>query len=188
MRIKLVPQCLFLVILIVITVCMGDAFVRGEGAKGNPFGLMLGAKGMPLDKRFSIIKDLGAVYFRPNSVFVEGWKGFNEECELAETAGLKLILTVRNNGGKMQPTIPPEDMQVYKQTLWEILDKYRPIIIAVENEENSKIFYTGTPEEYSSQLKAACEVAHSKGIKCTNGGMVSSLVALLVYNHGTSKE
>ena len=88
----------------------------------------------------------------------------------------------------MQPTIPPEDMQVYKQTLWEILDKYRPIIIAVENEENSKIFYTGTPEEYSSQLKAACEVAHSKGIKCTNGGMVSSLVALLVYNHGTSKE
>ncbi|MCL6623590.1 MAG: hypothetical protein K6T17_03105, partial [Fimbriimonadales bacterium] len=32
-------------------------------------------------------------------------------------------------------------------------------------------------------LKAACQVAHDKGIPCTNGGLVSTLVALLVYDH-----
>lgn len=186
MRVKVILQYLFLIMFVTAIVHLGFepiASVSGEETKENPFGLMLGAKGLSLSKRFSIIKDLGAVYFRPNSVFVESWNGFNEECESAEKAGLKLILTVRDNGGKMQPTFPPEDLQVYKQKVGEILDKYRPLILAVENEENSKIFYTGTPEQYNLQLKAACEVAHAKGIKCTNGGMVSSLVALLVYNN-----
>ena len=31
--------------------------------------------------------------------------------------------------------------------------------------------------------RAACQVAHARGVPCTNGGLVSTLVALLVYNH-----
>ncbi len=53
----------------------------------------------------------------------------------------------------------------------------------VENEENSRLFYTGSPEEYRAQLIAACQVAHQKDIACTNGGLASTLVALLVYDH-----
>ncbi|MBI4768828.1 MAG: hypothetical protein HY784_00030, partial [Chloroflexi bacterium] len=94
-----------------------------------------------------------------------------------------LILTVRTNGGGIgNPSSPPSDLEAYKQALGQILDKYSPEVLAVENEENSKIFYTGTPEEYAVELKAACEVAHSKGIKCTNGGLVSAEVALLVWD------
>ena len=64
-----------------------------------------------------------------------------------------------------------------------MLDKYHPAVLVVENEENSALFYTGTPEEYAAELKAACQVAHQKGIPCTNGGLVGTLVALLVYDH-----
>lgn len=45
------------------------------------------------------------------------------------------------------------------------------------------MFYKGTPAQYLQELKAAAEVAHSRGIKCTNGGLVSSLVAFLVADH-----
>ncbi len=59
---------------------------------------------------------------------------------------------------------------------------HRPALLVVENEENSALFYRGTPEEYGAELRAACQVAHARGVPCTNGGLVSVLVALLVYD------
>ncbi len=94
---------------------------------------------------------------------------------------MKLVLTVRASGPL--PTAPPNDLTADQRTLGRVLDKYRPAVLVVENEENSALFYTGTPEEYAAELKAACQVAHPKGIPCTNGGLVSALVALLVYDH-----
>jgi hypothetical protein len=130
-----------------------------------------------------LAKQLGVVYFRPNAVFADAWRGSDKECETAKNAGLQLILTVRNNGGNRKPTTPPKDLNQYKKTISEIIDKYRPAVLVIENEENSSLFYTGTMDEYATQLKVACEVAHAKGIKCTNGGLVSTLVALLVYDN-----
>jgi hypothetical protein len=67
------------------------------------------------------------------------------------------------------------------QTLGQIVDKYKPEVLVIENEENSAaLFYSGTTSQYLQELKAGCEVAHQKGIKCTNGGLVSSLVVALV--------
>ncbi len=128
-----------------------------------------------------IAKALGAVYFRPASIFLDQWNGTCPECDIALNAGLQLVLTVRNSGPL--PTAPPTDLAAYQRTLGQVLDKYRPAVLAVENEENSALFYTGTPEEYAAELKAACQVAHQKGIPCTNGGLVSALVVLLVYDH-----
>jgi hypothetical protein len=96
--------------------------------------------------------------------------------------GLKLVLTVRNNnGGPQNPTTPPSDWNTYKTKLSQVVDKYKPEILVVENEENSAaLFYNGTTHQYLEELKVACEVAHQRGIKCTNGGLVSSLVVFLV--------
>lgn len=138
---------------------------------------------MSLEQRIRLVQQLGAAYFRPNSLFIEAWDGGCQECEAAQRAGLKLILTVRNGSSNRQPSHPPEDLEGYTQTLEAILERYQPAILVVENEENSALFYTGTPEEYTAQLKAACELAHQKSIPCTNGGLVSTLVALLVYDH-----
>lgn len=159
---------------------------------GNPFGVMISAQGLDTNERIAAAKKLGAVYFRPNSVFVTTWNGACADCTAATNAGLKLLLTVRNNGGQQKPTTPPTDLNSYKKTIGSIVDALKPTILVIENEENSEtLFYTGTPQQYHQELKAACEVAHSKKIKCTNGGLVSSLVALLVadsYNKAGQKD
>ncbi|GBC79351.1 hypothetical protein HRbin09_00567 [bacterium HR09] len=129
-----------------------------------------------------VAKTLGAVYLRPVAVFLDEWKGTCLECDIALDAGLQLVLTVRANG-RGQATSPPDDLAAYQRTLGQVLDKYRPVVLVVENEENSGLFYTGTPEDYAAELTAACQVAHEKAIPCTNGGLVSTLVALLVYDH-----
>ncbi len=129
-------------------------------------------------------KELGAVYFRPSSIFLEQWPAPCEECDLAQSAGLKLVLTVRNTGPSA--TTPPRDLKDYRRKLAEVLDKYRPALLVIENEENSSLFYRGTPSDYRSQLEAACEVAHQRRIACTNGGLVGTLVALLVFDHYSS--
>lgn len=153
---------------------------------GNPFGVMIPSVKLPNERKVEIAKDdLKAVYYRPLSVFVDRWNGTCAECDAAVKAGLKLVLTVRNNGGKQAggPTTPPTDLAIYKKKIGEIVGKYKPEVLVVENEENSAaLFYQGTPAQYHEQLKTACEVAHAQSIKCTNGGLVSSLVAALVAN------
>jgi hypothetical protein len=130
-----------------------------------------------------VAKVLGAVYYRPSSaIFLDEWNGSCSECAAALGDGFRLVLTVRANG-RGQATSPVSDLAGYQRTLGQVLDKYRPAVLVIENEENSALFYTGTPQEYAAQLKAACQVAHAKGIPCTNGGLVSILVALLVYHH-----
>ncbi len=143
---------------------------------------MLGTS-MPLDTRMSVARNLGVAYYRPGDIKVDKWKGTCSDCDAAQQAGLKLLLTLRNGGGLGQPSTPPADLESYKITVSQILDKYPGAMAVVENEENSgALFYSGTPEQYHAELKAACEVAHSKAMKCTNGGLVSAMVALLVYD------
>ena len=159
----------------------GDAR-SGIPQGGNPFGVMLGSQISDLATRMQTAKNLGAVYYRPLSVFIDTWNGRCAECDAARAAGLKLILTVRNNGGPQHPTTPPTDVNHYATVIGQILDTYHPILLVVENEENSKIFYSGTPSDYHRELRAACSVAHTKGVACANGGLVSSEVVVLMAN------
>lgn len=113
---------------------------------------------------------------------VDQWTGLCAQCDLAVQIGLKLILTIRANGGRQIPSTAPSDIAAYQKTVGDILDKYHPNVLVVENEENSANFYSSTPEQYGVELSAACQVAHNQGIKCANGGMVSDDVALLVWD------
>jgi len=141
----------------------------------NPFGVMPGGKNIDAALK------LGVSYYRPISVFLDRVGDSCPECDAASNQGLKLVLTIRNNGRSQVPTTPPSDLTVFKNKLSQVIDRYNPELVVVENEENSEaLFYAGSPEAYHTELKAACEVAHQKGIKCTNGGLVSALVALLV--------
>jgi acetyl esterase/lipase len=148
----------------------------------NPFGLLLGSENLSDQHRVDLIKAMGVTYFRPWYVTVEDWTGAcpDPACDLALNAGLKLILTVRNNaaaGG----TTPASDPAAYRQTLGDVLDKYQPEVLIVENEESSDQYWAGTPDDYSVELKAACEVAHSRNIRCANGGLASQAIGLLVW-------
>ena len=175
--------------IVVMAVTLAVLIAGGSGSPSeprptgqNPFGVMLPSQLVRSPGGIQVARTLGAVYLRPSAIFLNEWNGTCLECDIALNAGLKLVLTVRANG-QGQATSPPRDLAAYQRTLSQVLEKYRPAVLVVENEENSALFYTGTPEDNAAQLKSACQVAHQKGIRCTNGGLVSFLVALLVYDH-----
>ena len=151
----------------------------------NPFGLLLGADGIDDQYRVELAKALGVSYFRPWYVNVEAWNGacYDLACDLGPNAGLRLILTARNNVGAAPPfaTTPPQDGAAYRRNLSEILTRYRPEVLVVENEEDSAQYWAGTPEQYGALLKAACQVAHEQKIPCANGGLSNKTIALLVW-------
>lgn len=154
----------------------------------NPFGVM--TWGDNNSTKMQIATDLGATYYRPLAVILNNDQISCSECQAAIDKGFKLVLTVRANGGGGNPTTPPTDWNAYKNTLSQVLDKYKPEVLVIENEENSKLFYTGTVQQYLQELKTGCELAHQKRIKCTNGGLVSKLVVALVsesYQPNASK-
>jgi hypothetical protein len=43
-------------------------------------------------------------------------------------------------------------------------------------------YNVGKPEDYINELNAACEVAHAKGVKVTNGGIGSTMLIILTYH------
>jgi hypothetical protein len=155
-------------------------------AARNPFGLMIGLD--PSSQRVPFAREMGVSYFRPWDVTVEDWNGScsDRACTAAQSAGLGLILTVRNNGRGGPPamsTTPAKDLAAYQRIIGEILDTIHPTVLVVENEETSTVFWTGTPEEYEAELRAACEQAHQRNIPCANGGMVSEAVGIATWAH-----
>lgn len=150
--------------------------------QANPFGLMLSAPGLTIEKRVQLARELGAALYRPLAIFTGRWQGKDPECDAALKAGFPLVLTIRNGNGPGEPSAPPKDIVSYKNTIRSVLAVYRPAVLVVENEENSRLFYTGTPAEYAVELRAAVDVARQMGVPCTNGGLVSALVALLTYD------
>ncbi len=109
------------------------------GETGNPFGILIG---LTSPERADVVKSLGAAYFRPNqALVVDKWDGTCPECDLALQRGLKLILTVKASGSVAQnPSSPPKDIAAYQKTLADMLDKYPPEVLVVENEENSTLY------------------------------------------------
>jgi len=150
----------------------------------HPFGVM--APAGPVEQRIALARELRVAYYRPSAAFVLSWDSKMPECDAARESGLRLVLTVRNSTGPNVPASPPTDLAAYQTVVSDIIAACRPDLLVVENEENSAaLFYDGTPEAYHRQLNAACEVAHDAGIACTNGGLVSSLVAGLVAERYT---
>ena len=151
----------------------------------NPFGVLLGADGIDDQYRVELAKALGVSYFRPWYVNLEAWNGacYDLACDLGPNAGLKLILTARNNVDEAPPfaTTPPPDGAAYRRNLSDVLTRYQPEVLVVENEEDSAQYWSGTPEQYGALLKAACQVAHDQKIACANGGLSNKTLALLVW-------
>lgn len=150
-------------------------------SENHIFGVMLGDV-LSTTERLNTAVNLGAKKYRPGNINIQ--ESLNcPDCLEFKNAGLDLILTVRNGGGEGEPSDPPADLNVYQTRIDSVLDSYKPKLLVVENEENSSLFYSGTPEEYHTELAAACRLAHSKNYQCTNGGLVSKEVVLLTGNN-----
>lgn len=152
----------------------------------NIWGVMMGQR-VPtptttmIPTRLALAQNLGAKKYRPPDVDLAAVPPTCSTCQAFKNAGFDIILTVRNDSTNRTP---PSDINAYKTKIGQVLDNVQPALLVVENEENSSYFYIGTTDQYHAELAAACSVAHSKGYKCTNGGIVSLLAVLLTgYNY-----
>lgn len=155
----------------------------------NPFGGLIDKtdnSAVPLDKKIQVAKTLGLNYIRLRAD-IDSWNGtINNYDDFAE-AGFKIVLNInygipRNGFGEKQPVAFPTDLDAYSTTFTTILDKYKPALVVVENEEDNPGYHSGTADDYINELKTAISICHSKGLKVTNGGLTEREIMLLVYD------
>ncbi len=179
---KRILQCAAVCLL----VCAAHAQTAPAHAN-NPFGLMLPWAWDQPAKAAQFAQSMGVSSYRPLSIYLDR-PLLCAECVSARQRGLDLIITVRNNGGgaegQRQATTPPGDLNAYRTAIQSAAAKWQPLLLVIENEENSRIFYAGTAQQYLAQLKIACDVAHAASVPCADGGLTSrAVVALTIQSY-----
>ena len=149
----------------------------------DPFGAFFNVRLLDVQQRIRLARELGVRYLRSWSALVPAWNGQCPECEPVHAAGLQFVLTIRNSQDERTASSPVTDTGSFERAVGQILDQYRPAVAVVENEENTPQYFSGSPEDYAAELRAVCEVAHSKHIPCTNGGLLMASVTWVVYFH-----
>lgn len=136
-------------------------------------------EGGSVDYKINVGKLIGIEYQRM-TVTCQDWsdKQLNTLKRVAD-AGFKIILNVKNTTAAQKEGEAVKDIEVYKQQLAKILDDFKPELLCIENEQIADNHYLGTAQEYLTELNAAIEVAHSKGVQITDGALTT--LAELVY-------
>ncbi|MBS1729905.1 MAG: hypothetical protein JSS67_03910 [Bacteroidetes bacterium] len=166
------------------TVNTNPAYTPGN----TQFGVMFADISSAQDK-LEILKQLRVKTTRM-TLSMDTWNGQNSNLEALQNAGYKVLLNVywkkiRNDDGTKTPQPFPtgSELDVYRTKLNDILSKYKPEVLLVENEELVLKFHSGDISNYLNMLKVAVDVAHSKGVKVSDGGITNPQISLLVYNY-----
>lgn len=156
------------------------ALLCGTTLAQNPhIGVSLqGLSGAP-EQRIKVAKELGATWYRPVPVLLLG-DAKCEDCEAARNAGLNISLVVRNSDAAGKPGSAVTDTADFQKKLRAVLEQEKPAMLVVEDEPEDPKNFSGTPEDYGTELRAACEAAHELKIQCANGGFNSIATANLV--------
>jgi hypothetical protein len=126
-----------------------------------------------LDEKENIYKKLGVKYIR-YTIVMDHWTGTDNGFARFSSDGFHIILNVNEHD---QPTksdkpVPfTKDTVSYKKKLSAILDKYKPEVLVIENEETNLTYHYGSMKDYLNMLRAATTVAHARGIKIADGGI-----------------
>jgi hypothetical protein len=158
-------------------------------AQAVHFGVMVSktaGKAIPPERQTLVAKALGVNYMRAR-VDIKDWNGSNPAYDTYAGAGLKVLLNInygipRNELGEHDPIPFPTDMNAYSKVVNSVLDRYKPAVVVVENEEDNPFYHTGSADDYINMLKTAIQIAHSKGLKVTNGGITVREVCLIIYD------
>lgn len=148
----------------------------------NPFGVQGGTDSLSLDKRLAVAKTLGAAYFRPADVYLDQWHGACADCAAVGQSGLKIVLGIRSSSNPAVAVKAPANLAAFQRMVNSIFDQYRPEIVFVEHEEaRFDQPLAPLPTDYTAELKAVCDVAHSRRIKCATGGLGTAQLVSLVW-------
>ncbi len=158
-------------------------------SKSVHFGVMIAkTEGtlVPPSQQVKVAKDLGVNYIRAR-IDIRSWGSSNDAYDTYAAAGLKVLLNInygipRNAASDQDPIPFPTDMSAYSKQVNSILDKYKPEVVVIENEEDNPNYHSGDADDYINELKTGIEIAHSKGLKVTNGGITYREVCLIMYD------
>lgn len=153
------------------------------------FGVMVAkteGKIIPPSQQVKVAQALGVKYIR-GRIDIQGWAGSNDSYDTYAAAGLKVILNInygipRSATGDHDPIPFPTDMTAYSKALNSILDKYKPEVVVIENEEDNPNYHSGSAEDYINELKTGIEIVHAKGLKVANGGITYREACLIIYD------
>ncbi len=166
------------------TVNANPAYTPGT----TQFGVMFSDIGSAQDK-VDILKQLHVKMTRL-TLSMDTWTGSNASLDALQNAGYKVLLNVywkriKNADGTKTPQTYPtgSDLDTYRSKLNDILTKYKPEVLLVENEELVLKFHAGDISDYLNMLKVAVDVAHSHGVKVSDGGITNPQISLLIYDY-----
>src|SRR6266487_7190412 len=110
------------------------------------FGVLVNGK-MNINTKIEVAKSLNVSYIR-DAIIMQNWDGHDQSCDRYIAAGFKIILNVnwghvQKENGIKSPVPYPTDTMEYKKIMNEILSKYSPELVVIENEETIKNYHTG---------------------------------------------
>jgi hypothetical protein len=150
------------------------------------FGAMTTGKHTLAEKE-SIYKNLGVNYIR-YTIVLDSWTGSDRGFEKYTNDGYHIILNINEHlqpakGGNPLPFT--KDTVAYKKKLAAVLNKYKPEVVVIENEETNQIYHYGSMVDYINMLKAATTVAHARGIKISDGGIHPRAICYFIWQRYT---
>jgi hypothetical protein len=154
----------------------------------NPFGVDLEAAALSGDAYWAFItKTLEVPFYRPPPIVLDTGAAC-DRCAGAAAQGLRLVLAVRASGTPGTPASPPADLAAFRQQLGALLDTYAGKVeaVVVEDGADTPAVWAGSADGYLAEVAAACEVAHAKGVKCTDGGLATTTMVLLLAEYDLS--
>lgn len=125
--------------------------------------------------KIKVAKSLNTNVVR-HTIFLPVFTGTDKVYNQFTDSGLLVALTVSNKKGFGTAPEPfRKDTANFRAELESLLSNLpvKPLYIALDNEENSLTYFTGSRLDYVPLLRIAVEVCHRYNIPCTNGGFAS---------------
>lgn len=126
-----------------------------------------------VDQKADIVKNLGCKLVR-DAIVITDWltDQTSKSFEAYTNAGLEVILNINQDHSDKGPVpfLKTIQLATYKQNVKNILTKYRPKVVVIENEPLNKNYHSGPMTDYVNMFNAAASVCHSMGIPVTDGG------------------
>lgn len=134
-----------------------------------------------LKSKLAILDSVGVTLTRDSHVTTT-WNGSSSRMQYWTAHGVKVLLNVNFMPQTSKRSFVSGDYLVdYLDALVDIIEKTKPAVVVIENEELNAKYYSGPIEVYQNQLKNSIDVAHACGVEVTNGGFTTRDLRNLTY-------
>ena len=163
------------------------ASTTGRLAVNNSFGVIVNASDditLTPTKEINVARQINALYIR-HALILSNYSGREPYQDSIKADGFKAVTNFNwvPVGLGPSPFLTSAQLGLYATTLGNALTKYPPSLVVIENEETNMNYHTGSTQQYINMLNAAIPVAHIRGLKITNGGLIGAVINILVWKN-----